>query len=227
MKRLLPALLAVLPAALVAQPVSGPQPQLIAQAPQAQNVLPKNTQVFLRLEEPLTTKSGRQKKGDTFALTVARSVVLRDHIVIPRGSRAQGKIIWQTRKGGFGKSGKMELAFEHVEVGDLQIPISGKHREEGEGNSDATVGTFVFLSMLGAGLITGHSAEIPAGKEFVAWTTEDTPVAFPMAESAQALEAKAVGVLAAVPVPKKAASTQSAKRPAPAKNKHVWCVTCR
>lgn len=195
-------------------------------APAAETaVLPRNTPVVLRLEEGLSTKSHRQKKGDPFALSVARNVVFRGHIVIPRGARALGRIAWQTRKGAFGKSGKMELAFEYIEVGETRIPITGKFREEGEGNSDATVSTALFLSVLGSGFITGHSAEIPAGQEFTAWTNEDIPIAFPDGTPGDAPQAPA-GVLAAVPLKKPAPVRAPSPKPQ-LQTGGVWCVTCQ
>lgn len=194
--------------------------------------LPKNTPILLQLDEGLSTRSRRQKKGDTFSLSVARNVMFRGYIVIPRGARATGHIAWQTRKGAFGKSGKMELEFDYIDIGDTRVPISGKHRAEGDGNGDATVATFVFLSMLGSGFITGHSAEVPAGQQFTVWTTDDVPVNLP-AEDSQATKSPLVvsnqaGGLEAIPPANK-------KPPAPAKpalppsqfgNGAVRCITC-
>jgi len=148
------------------------------------------------------------------------------YIVIPRGSRAIGTIVWRTGKGAFGKSGKMEVTFDYIEVGDTRIPIQGRHREEGEGNSSATVATFVLLSMLGSGFITGHSAEIPAGHQFTAWTKEDMPVQFPDGEQLTATAPP--GVLAAQPFPNsRRPVTQAAEaRPTRFGNSRVRCITC-
>ncbi|MBS0473927.1 MAG: hypothetical protein JSR28_02110 [Proteobacteria bacterium] len=209
-----------------------PLPVVVAQT--SSWVLPQNTQVVLRLNEGLSTKSNRQKKGDSFELTVSRNVIFRDYIVVPRGTRAIGHISWQTRKGGFGKSGKMELAFDYILIGERQIPITGKHREEGEGNADATMGTFVFLSMLGSGLITGHSAEVPAGREFIAWTAEDVPIAPPAEASrvsgplTQAVPTSSNG-LTAIPTPGKLASDQRKADPTTSEfgNGSIKCITCR
>ena len=191
-------------------------------------VLPRNTQVVLALNEALSTRSKRQKQGDIFTLTVAQNVIFRGYIVIPRGSKAEGHIAWQTRKGAFGKSGKMELAFDYIEVGNTRIAISGHHREEGEGNSDATVATFVFFSMLGSGLITGHSAEVPAGKQFIVWTTEESSINLP---PDQALHDGQSGFVAgdglvAVPVVVRKPAAPPAQ-PKPFGNGKVKCVTCR
>ena len=203
-------------------------PITAVEAPKASTVLPRNTPVSLVLNDTLNSKSSAAKKGSTFALTVDRPVQMGNYIVIPRGSRATGTVIWRTGKGGFGKSGKMEVTFDYIDVGDTRVPIEGRHREEGQGNSTATVATFVFVSMLGSGLITGHSAEIPAGRQFTAWTKEDVPVRLPDGESARDAQ-PASGVLAAQLAPDVARRQMqaAARKPVVVGNSHVWCVTCR
>jgi hypothetical protein len=205
-------------------------------------VLPRNTPVYLTVNETLNTKSRRTKKGSTFALSVEQPVRLGRYVVIPRGAKALGTVVYRTGKGAFGKSGKMEVSLDHIEVGDTRIPIEGRHREEGDGNSTATIATFVFVSMLGSGLITGHSAEIPAGQRLTAWTKEDMPVQMPPEEVAQpgpspvyhqpsTLTASPTppGVLLATPLPgsrpQPAAATVSARTDFG--NGRIRCLTCR
>lgn len=219
---------AILVGVMTVPAIAQQQPALQVVPVSAVPVLPRNTQVLLALNETLSTRSKRQKQGDTFTLTVAQNVVFRGYVVIPRGARATGHISWQTRKGAFGKSGKMELAFDYIEIGDLRIPIEGRHREEGEGNSSATVATALFLSVLGSGFITGHSAELPAGHQFAVWTSEDTPVNLP-GDAPAAIMPQGVVVaqrLEAVPVAVKKPMPAPAAAPAFGNGK-VRCLTCR
>lgn len=221
---------ALIPAA-IAQ--SGP-PVVAVPVETAGTVLPRNTPVYLTLNQTLNTKSSATKRGNTFVLTVDQNVLLRRYVVIPRGSRAVGTIVKRTGKGGFGKSGKLEISLDYIEVGDTRIPIQGSHREEGEGNSTATIATFMFVSMLGSGLITGHSAEIPAGQRFTAWTKDDVPVQLadaggdPMTVPATPATA---GTLLAQALPDRAAAARKAAAAATADrefgNSRVRCDTCR
>lgn len=197
-------------------------------APLSATVLPRNTPVALTLNETLNSKSRQVRAGHTFTLSVARNVRLGSYIVIPRGAKAVGTVTWRTGKGGFGKSGKMEVSLDYIEIGDERIALQGTHREEGEGNSGATVATFALVSMLGSGLITGHSAEIPAGRELTAWTKEDVPVQLP-GPAAGFSPPVPSGVILATPLPDAArmAGARSRANTSEFGNRHVRCDTCR
>jgi hypothetical protein len=182
-----------------------PLKPIAAQSPQAtpQTVLPANTEVVLSMNEDLTTKGGNIEEGTMFNLTVVSDVKLGDLVVIPKGSRGAGEVTWKTGKGAFGKSGKMDVELRYVEVGGQRIPIEGKYRQEGEGNTVATVGT-VLLAGVFAGFVTGKSAKIPRGRELSARTKVDVPVALPVAAKPAPVEA----VPAALPA-------QASEAPAP------------
>ncbi|MDR2857631.1 MAG: hypothetical protein LBV50_07260 [Novosphingobium sp.] len=209
--------LAAIAAAAGIPEVAWTQP-IQAIAPEAATtVLPRNTRVMLSLNQTLDTRNKSLKAGDTFTLTVDRNVMLGRAIVIPRGSKAVGSVTWRTGKGVYGKSGKMEISLDYIELGDRQIPIEGTHREEAEGNTNATVATALFISVLGAGFITGHSAQIRAGQIFTAWTKEDLPVVLPAP----------VAMPSAVPFQNTASVPMPSAAPVPFGNGHVRCITCR
>jgi hypothetical protein len=137
--------------------------------------LPANTEVVVTLNDTLTTKGKAFEEGDTFGLTVQYPVFLDDVVVIPKGARATGRITFLTSKGAFGKSGKMDIEIEYVEVNGRRIPLEGQFRQEGEGNTVATVGGVIAAGVF-AGFITGKSAVIPRGRELTVRTREDVPV---------------------------------------------------
>lgn len=167
--------------AAVQLPVVAPvleAPLVISAAPvsQANAVLPANTEVLLSMNDTISTKGKRWGEGDNFDMTVTHAVRLGRFVIIPRGSKGVGRITWQTNKGMFGKSGKMEIDIEYVEVSGRRIPLSGHYRQEGEGNTVATIGGVVAVGLVAGLLITGKSGTIPAGREFTARTKEDLPV---------------------------------------------------
>lgn len=148
----------------------------LAQAPGI--VLPANTELRMTMNQEVTTRGRTWSQGDTFDLTLTHDVMVGNYVVIPRGSRGVGRITWLTNRGAFGKSGKMDIALEYVVVNGRNIPIAGTYRQEGEGNTLATAGGVIVAGAF-AGFITGKSAIIPQGRELIAHTREDLPVALP------------------------------------------------
>ncbi|MCV0382599.1 MAG: hypothetical protein K5799_03960 [Erythrobacter sp.] len=164
---------------LAAQDAAAPLPvQHVNAVPTGNAVLPANTEVLLQMSQDVTTKGKTWEEGDTFKLTVVKPVMLGDYVIIPEGSPAYGRITWLTSKGAFGKSGKMDVELEHVEVGGRKIRLDGTFRQEGEGNTLATAGG-VILAGVFAGFVTGQSALSPEGRELMATTEGDIQLAIP------------------------------------------------
>lgn len=106
----------------------------------------------------------------------------------------------------------MEIRLECVEVVGRRIPVKGNYRQEGEGNTVATVGTVVAAGVFGA-FVTGKSAVIPQGRELVAYTKNDLPVALPGPVTVNPIVAQPVqAIQPAQPVP---AVEAPAAQPAP------------
>lgn len=145
-------------------------------ATQAEVTLPANTEVILRMTDDLTTKGGKIEVGHVFRLTVAFDVRAQGVVVIPAGTPATGEVTMRTGKAVFGKSGKMDVELRQIDLYGRRIPVTGKYRQEGEGNTLAAVGA-VFLAA-GLMFVTGKSAVIPKGRELVAYTL--TPEPFPL-----------------------------------------------
>jgi hypothetical protein len=94
-------------------------------------------------------------------------VVENGAVVIPRGSPVTGMISWKTGRAIGGKSGKFEVEFKSVTVNGREMGLTGKHRQEGRGN---TVG-----ALLGSILISGRSAVMVLGQTVPAFTAEPIP----------------------------------------------------
>jgi hypothetical protein len=186
--------------AAFAQTASGdaPVPAVALQRPASAQTtaLPANTELLLSMNDDLTTKG--IEEGHKFRLTLVRDVVIGDYIVIPKGTPAVGEVTWKTGKAAFGKSGKMEIALRYLDLNGRHVPIEGKYRQEGEGNTAATVAGVIAAGVF-AGFITGKSAKIPQGRELKAFTTEALPVALPATAAAPSAPALPVVVPAAAP----------------------------
>jgi hypothetical protein len=154
---------------------SGAETAVAVAAPAMREVqLPANSEVVLALNGELSSKTHRV--GDKFSLTVAKDVVVDNMVVIPRGTRAIGQVTWRTGTGGFGKSGKMEVAFRYLEMNNLKVPVEGSYRQDGEGNTAATVGAVLAAGVIGGLIVKGKSARVPEGREFSVRTVEAIPM---------------------------------------------------
>jgi hypothetical protein len=149
-------------------PLPSDQPASTSQPSSQQVVIPSNTEVVLRMSDELSSKGGQIKAGHTFRLTVAYDVRVNGVTAIPSGTPAIGEVTMRTGKGVFGKSGKMEIALRRIDLNGQAIPIDGKFRQEGEGNTLAALGA-VFIAG-GLLFVTGKSAVIPRGKELSGYT---------------------------------------------------------
>jgi len=138
-----------------------------------QLVLAPNTEVVVTPNDTLNTKT--VKVGDKFKVATVFDVMQDGFVLIPRGTPGEATVSYRTGKGAFGKSGKMEVEFNWLDLGGRRIALTGKYRQEGEGNTGAAVGAVVAVGVFGA-FVTGHSAALTNGQQLRAHTAE--PLAF-------------------------------------------------
>ena len=169
-----------------AAPAAAVMPAAPAAPVMRQIILPPNSEVVITPNDTLTTKGKQLKEGYKFRLSTMFDVMQDGYVVIPKGTMGEGTVTWMTNKGAFGKSGKMEVSFDWLDLGGKRVSLTGNHRQEGEGNTGATVGTAVAVGVFSA-FVTGRSAEpltftVPdSAARVVAGTLVSTPVAAPAA----------------------------------------------
>ncbi|MDP9057371.1 MAG: hypothetical protein M3N34_08660 [Pseudomonadota bacterium] len=132
-----------------------------------------NTEISVTPNDTLSSKS--IKVGDKFRISTVFDVMQDGFVMIPRGTYGEGTVSYRTGKGAFGKSAKFEVTFDWLDLNGRHIPLTGKYRAEGEGNTGAAVGAVVAVGVFGA-FVTGHSATITNGQQLRAYTAE--PLAF-------------------------------------------------
>ena len=79
-------------------------------------VLPESTEVNVRLEQPLSSRTARVE--DRFDATVARPVYVDGRIVIPDGSRVQGTVTVVERAQRPARGGRLNLSFDRLLLDD-------------------------------------------------------------------------------------------------------------
>lgn len=159
------------------------QPAQAAQAAPAMReiVLPPNSELIVTPNDTITTKGKQVKEGYKFKISTMFDVMQDGYVVIPKGAAGEGTVTWLTRKGAFGKSGKMEVSFDWIDLNGRRVPLTGNFRQEGEGNTGATVGAAVAAGVFSA-FVTGHSASIANGQQLRAHTAE--PLTFTVPDNA-------------------------------------------
>jgi hypothetical protein len=143
-----------------------------------QIILAPNSEVMVTVPELVTSK--KIKEGDSFQIKTMFDVMQDGVIVIPKGTFGDAKVTWRTGKGAFGKSAKIEVAFESLTLSDgRKLALTGTHRQEGQGNTGATVGAVAAAGLIGGVFVTGRSAELKPGQQLIARTAE--PATFEIA----------------------------------------------
>lgn len=158
--------------------------------------LSPNTEVTVTPNDTLSSKS--IKVGDKFRLSTVFDVMQDGFVMIPRGSYGEGTVTYRTGKGAFGKSAKFEVEFNWIDLNGRHVPLTGKFRSEGEGNTGAAVGAVVAVGVFGA-FVTGHSATITNGQQLRAYTAE--PLAFNVPANVAAVPAASLAAPTPIAAP--------------------------
>ena len=155
--------------------VAAPAAMIAAPAPGL--MLPAATEIILTPDAEASSKKLRE--GHTVPMHTVFDVMHNGVVVIPKGTRGLGTVTWRTGKGAFGKSAKMEITFNELTLPNgHRLPLSGMHRQEGQGNTGAAVGAAIAVGVFGA-FVTGKSAIIPTGQHLMARTNETLAYAIP------------------------------------------------
>lgn len=139
------------------------------------NVLRQGTSLRLRSLATLNSKEART--GQIFDLETTEDVVVDGHIIIPRGSHAEGEITFAKGKGMWGKSGKIDTQLRSVSANGVLIPLRGTVAQKGETGAAGVIGAIAFLPIAGF-FVTGTSAELPVGTTFTGFVVNDLQLTY-------------------------------------------------
>ena len=142
----------------------------VATSVTAASRLPEGAEVRVRTESDLTSKSA--EVGDTVYLRVSDPVRYNGRVIIPDGSRVTGHVSEARHRGVFGRAGKLELACDSVKIGENNLRLRGGKNSNGKGQGTLSIATAVLVAPV-AGVITGKSALIKQGTEFICYSDQD------------------------------------------------------
>jgi len=203
--------------------VAAPAQAQVAAPPVLRSLyLAPNTELVVT---PDTTVSSQDMRvGDRFAISTVSDVLQQGHVVIPRGTPGQAVVTRRSGKGAWGKTGKMDVAFEWLDLNGHHIPLTGTYHQEGQGNTGAVVGAVIAVGLVGAAFVTGHSASLEHGQLLAARTVEVLAISVPGASPALAsltAPAFAAGAPALAPQPALASAVTPAQLIIPANGDNV------
>ena len=140
--------------------------------------VPEGTELRMRLEEPLSSKTANQ--GDRFSVSLIEDVRLADGMVLKAGYRGVGEVTEARGNGMLGKAGKLNVTLNYLKVGDERIRLRANKAAKGDNRTGTQVVTFVFLGVF-AGFIKGKDVSIPKGTQLTAYTDEEKVLQTPLA----------------------------------------------
>jgi hypothetical protein len=147
-------------------------------------LLKADTEIHLRLLAPVA--SNTHKRGDRFALEVARPVIVDGALVVPAGAQGEGEVV-HAAKGGFGgRAGELILVSRLLRVGDQTVKL----RSFSAGNGDDRVNLAMGLSVVLVGLfVNGKDIALPAGTNVFAKVATDHSLPATLATGPVSVEA--------------------------------------
>ena len=132
------------------------------------------TDIMTRLVEPLSTKTAQN--GDRFELQLADDLVVGDHLIAPRGTRARGRVVNSQASGKVKGLATISLTLTDLYIGQDQFPLQSEtltlQAEKTTGKDAAKIGIGTGVgAIIGAIAGGGKGAVIGAGVGAGAGTT--------------------------------------------------------
>jgi len=165
-------------------PVPAPNSTATIKVQAGQILIPERTEARMELEQDV--KSGADKVGDEVKFKTVNDMYDDNHaLLIPAGTDAYGAITRSSRRGMFGKSGKIEFTCDYILTKDgVHVPLrASKIGGGGKNNTGAVVATVIFLSVLGV-FINGRDVTIHKGQQFDMFVNQSTVIGAPNDASA-------------------------------------------
>ena len=151
--------------------------------------VPEGTQVHVSLLKNL--KSGGNKAGEEVPFEVAKDIYGPGHVLlIAADTPAFGKVIESSRRGMFGKSGKLKFSIDYILAPDkTHIPLRADAQiVRGRDNRTASIATAILLAPV-AIFINGKDVSVNKGQDFVMYVNADTITQSPLVMPSPAVPA--------------------------------------
>lgn len=148
--------------------------------PVQQVTLPKDSVIKIEFTQELGNKIS--KVGDEVGFKAADNLYVNDVLVLPKGATGIGKVKKVVQPGMFGKDGRVDIDFMHVNgVDGAKIPVfvgelAEQQAKSYAGAAGAAIGGMIILGpvgVIGGAFVKGSSITIPEGSVTFVQVSED------------------------------------------------------
>ncbi len=148
--------------------------------PVQQVTLPKDSVIKIEFTQELGNKIS--KVGDEVGFKAADNLYVNDVLVLPKGATGIGKVKKVVQPGMFGKDGRVDIDFMHVNgVDGTKIPVfvgelAEQQAKSYAGAAGAAIGGMIILGpvgVIGGAFVKGSSITIPEGSVTFVQVSED------------------------------------------------------
>lgn len=164
------------PPAENAAPIRAEAPPPPPAAAPAELMLRRDTPIHFMVVSEVTTKT--HQAGHRFKLRVDKPVSVDGVMIIPIGATGWGEVLEAEKSGNAGKSGKLSAKLLYVDIGGVQVPISGSNDAKGASGSGEMALGILALGPLGL-FAKGNNAKIKAGELMTGFVEQDTALPRP------------------------------------------------
>ena len=148
--------------------------------PVQQVALPKDSVIKIEFTQELGNKIS--KVGDEVGFKAADNLYVNDVLVLPKGTTGIGKVKKVVQPGMFGKDGRVDIDFMHINgVDGSKIPVfvgelAKQQAKSYAGAAGAAIGGMIILGpvgVIGGAFVKGSSITIPEGSVTFVQVSED------------------------------------------------------
>ena len=141
-----------------------------AAAPSGKLVLKEGTDVSLKFDQDLSSKTAQE--GDPVALVLDQDLTVGNVVVAKAGDKAVGEVSHAKKAGMMGKGGELNIRLDYVKAGDNRIMLRGTKGREGDDKTGTAVALTVLFGPIGL-IKHGKDIDIKPGTALKAYVADD------------------------------------------------------
>ncbi|HUB18159.1 MAG TPA: hypothetical protein VL990_05965 [Acidobacteriaceae bacterium] len=149
---------------------AAPAGQPAAITPPGKVVLKEGSDVALKFDQDLSSKSAQE--GDPVALVLDQDLMVGNVVVARAGCKAVGEVTHAKRAGMMGKGGELNIRLDYVKVGDERVMLRGTKGREGDDKTGTAVALTVLFGPIGL-IKHGKEIDIKQGTPLKAYVADD------------------------------------------------------